>query len=173
MTDSVRWRVGVTVGAGVVVGVAMVLLGMEPRLVLVGCVVAIVAAVAWLVIDTGVATSAVVWRDQGSVAVVSARPDRRVMILRTRLRRRTRRRGPTRVFGTVHASPADEIVDSLLAVIDDRLLTEHGVDRSVDPAAAAEVLGPDLTRFLTDPASRLSMTQPRSLTHTLELIEQL
>lgn len=173
MTDSVRWRVRITVGVGIAVGVVMVLLGMEPRLVLVGCVVAIVAAAAWLVVDLGVSMSSVVWRDQGSVAVMRARPDGRVMVLRSRLRRRTGRSRSPRVFGSDHASPADEIIDSLVAVIDDRLLAEFGVDRSTDPAGAAELLGPDLTRFVTDPASRLSMTQPRSLTHTLALIEDL
>jgi hypothetical protein len=41
----------------------------------------------------------------------------------------------------------------------------------IDPHAAAEALGPDLARFVTDSKTRRSMAQPRTLACTLTLIE--
>jgi hypothetical protein len=40
-------------------------------------------------------------------------------------------------------------------------------------ARAAELLGPELARFTSDPASRRSMTQRRTLARTVSLIEDL
>ena len=49
--------------------------------------------------------------------------------------------------------------DALLAeafadLADRRLLQRHGVRRAEDPQRAAELLGPDLTRFLAEPPGR-------------------
>ncbi len=93
--------------------------------------------------------------------------------MQSRLKRRGR---PGRRWGAVDGTgsePADEIVTTLLGSIDDHLKAEHGIDRSIDPVAAAEVLGLDLTRFVTDPAARRSMTQRRTLARTVSLIEAL
>lgn len=169
MKSSVRRRVGVTVWSGIIAGVLMVLLGMEPRLVLLGCVVMVVSATTWLLIDTEVATAPIVWHRHGAGADTSAPSDRRVKMLRARLRQPAHRRRVT----TADDVDADEIADTLVAVIDDHLKADHGLDRSTDPAAAATVLGPDLARFVNDPAARRSMTRRRSLARTLALIEDL
>lgn len=170
---SEHWRVSVTAATGVVVGVLMVLLGMEPRLVLVGVVVVAVAATAWLTIDLGGATAPIVWKNHGHSTETTTRPDRRVQALRARLRSPARRRGITQTIGNDRPEPVDEVVGTLLGAIDDLLLAEHNIDRSTDPAAAAEVLGPELTRFVTDPSARRSMTGRRGLARTLTLIEDL
>jgi len=173
ISDRVDWRVSVTAATGVVVGVSMVLLGMEPRLLLVGVVVVVVAAAAALAIDLGAATSPIAWKvhDRGSTA--AARPDQRVQALRARLRSPARRRRITQTTDDDRPEPVNEVVGTLLRVIDDHLLAEHSIDRSVDPAAAAAILGPDLTRFVTDPSARRSMTGRRRLARTLTLIEDL
>ncbi|WP_395160813.1 hypothetical protein [Ilumatobacter sp.] len=171
MKERAGQRVGVTVGAGTATGVAMVLLGMEPRLALVGCVVVAVSATVWLLVDLANVVSPVFWHNYGTVANTSARSDRSVQMLQTRLRTPARRRRRTAVLEHGRADPADEITVTLLDVIEDHLVTEHGIDMLLDPHAAAEALGPELTRFVTDSTSRRSMAQPRTLARTLTLIE--
>ena len=173
ISERVDSRVSITAATGVLVGVSMVLLGMEPRLVLVGMVVVAVAAAAWLAIDLGGATSPIVWKNHGHGTAAATRPDQRVQALRARLRSPARRRGITRAMGTDRTEPVDEVVGTLLRVIDDHLVAEHNIDRSIDPDAAAEVIGPDLARFVTDPSTRRSMTGRRGLARTLTLIEDL
>jgi hypothetical protein len=163
--------VSVTVGIGSIVAVGMVLLGMEPRLVLVAFVVMIVGAATWLTVDLGPLASRVVWTDHGRGTSTSARSDRRVQALRARLRSPARRRRVPKLVDTGRAEPADEIVSTLIDVIDDHLLAEYGIDRATEPAAAAAVLGADLTRFVTDPSARRSMSARRGLARTVGLIE--
>lgn len=163
-----------TAATGAATGVLMVLLGMEPRLVLVGFVVIVSAAAAWVVgglLDTA---APLAWHDYDALGSSSLRADRRVQILKNRLRQPTRRRsiGPDR-SDPDGARPRDEIGDSLLEIIDDHLLAELGVDRTTDPAAATELLGADLARFVSDPTVRRSMTQRRTLARTIESIERL
>lgn len=174
--DKLDWRVSVTAGVGVTVAVGMVLLGMEPRLILVAFVVMTVAAAMWLVLDLGNAAEPLHWHDYGLNDAGPAQPDRRVRALRSRLERnaRTRRTSSTvNSAGDDRSSPHDEIADTLVDVIDDHLRSEHGLDRSHRPEAAAAILGPDLTRFVTDPSARRSMTQRRSLARTVSMIEAL
>ncbi len=170
--DRVDWRVRVTAGIGVIVGVAMVLLGMEPQLVLVGVIVVVVGATTALVVDLGSVTSPMVLSDHRIGTTSPARADQRVQTLRTRLRSPARRRGTPKRIDNGRPDAVDEIVETLLGVIDDHLLADHGIDRSTDPAAAAEVLGPELTRFTTDSAARLSMTGRRELDRTITTIEE-
>ena len=172
----VDWRVSFTVTIGVIAATLMVLLGMEPRLVLVAFVAAIVGAVTWLMVDLGPIASPLVWNDHVPDEAAIPRSDQRVRTLRTRLQRSARRRrGPTiaRSVDTGRPEPVDEIVDALISVIDDHVEAEFGVDRTREPAEAAEILGPELTRFVTDPLLRRSMTDPRVLARWVGLIEDL
>ena len=172
-TQGVDWRIKATAGTGVAVGVSMILLGMEPRLFLVGLVVVAVAAVGFLTADVGDVTAPVTWRDHGTGASASARPDQRVQALRARLRSPARQRLIPEKVDPNRPQPVDEVVNTLLRSIDDHLLFEHHIDRSLEPAAAAAVLGPELTRFVSDPAAQRSMTGRRGLARTVALIEDL
>jgi hypothetical protein len=168
-----RWVV-TTAAFGVVTGVLMVLLGMEPRLVLVGFVVILATAATWLILDVGAAAAPVNWHNYGTAADGVARPDRRVQVLKARLLRPARRRGTLGsawTTATGRADPNDEIGDSLVGVLDDHLIADRGIDRSQDPVEAAEALGPGLTRFVTDSSARRSMTQRRTLARTIASIE--
>ena len=172
MSRSTRWRIGTTVVVGTVVAVAMVLLGMEPRLVLVACITAAVGCSTWLVVDVGEAVAPVVWSDRGGSIDTSTATDRRVRILRQRLWRPPRARRLL-AAGSADADAAhDDVAEALLAVIED-VLAEHGIDPSSDPDAADAIVGPDLVRFVTDAAVRRSMMQRRALPHTVTLIEGL
>lgn len=156
----------------------MVLLGMDPRLVIVACVVALVSAASWLVIGLAPVADPLTWYDHSNASWSSARVDRRVLQLTARLRqnsRQSRRRGLPGLSGRTgqdEAEPVDEIVTSLVAVIDDQLRADHAIERADDGEAAARVLGPELTRFVDDPAAARKMTQRRTLAHTIALIEE-
>ncbi len=172
-TDNGRRSIATAVG-GAIAGVVMVLLGMEPRLALVGFVVMVVATLTWLIADLGHIAEPVNWHNYATAANDMTRPDRRVQVLKARLRQSTRRRRTGGLPGTSQtnrADPIEEIGESLVAVIDDHLLADRGIDRSLDPAGAAEELGDALTRFVTDPDARGSMTRRRTLAHTVALIE--
>jgi hypothetical protein len=173
--DTGRWVVA-TSAIGVVTGVLMILLGMEPRLVLVGFVVILATAATWLILDVGLAAVPVNWHNYRTATDAEARPDRRVQVLKARFLRPARRRGTLGsawTTATGRADPNDEIGDSLVGVLDDHLVADRGIDRSQDATAAAEALGPELTRFVTDPTARRSMTQRRTLARTIASIEDL
>ncbi len=171
--DTGRWVVA-TAAIGVATGVLMVLLGMEPRLVLVGFVVILATAATWLILDVAVAATPVNWHNYGSAADAIARPDRRVQILKARLHQPGRRRRTLGSAGKTRADRdelSDEIGSSLAGVLDDYLVADRNIDRSLDAVAAAAALGPELTQFVTDPATRRSMTQRRNLARTIASIE--
>lgn len=173
LRDRVDWRVRATAVAWFVVGVGMVLSGMEPHLVLLGFVVMIAAAVMWLIIDLAPVSSPLVWVDPASLGRPQDGHDLRVRILRSRMKRSPARRRPHRGAAKGEPEPPDQVIEALLGVVDHHLLAEHGIDRAADPTSAASVLGPDLGRFVTDADAQRAMTRRRSLAGTIELIEDL
>ena len=165
LQDNTRRWVVVTALIGVVTGVLMVLLGF---------VVIVATAATWLILDVGQATAPVNWHNYGAAEDAVTRPDRRVQVLKARLRQPTRRGralGSVGATPTGRADPSDEIGDSLVEVLDDHLVADRGIDRSEDPVGAAEALGPELMQFVSDPAVRRSMTQRRTLVRTVTSIE--
>ncbi len=174
MGETARWAAA-TVVIGSVVGAIMVMVGMGPRLWLVGVVVLLVSAAAWLFADLATIALPLSWYQHGSSGSTTARPDRRVQLLAARLRSNarpgnSRRRGAVQ-FESDGPQPADEIVASLVAVLDDHLRSQHGIERTLDADAARDVLGPELHRFVTDPAAARAMTQRRTLAPTIDLVE--
>ena len=172
MSSSTRWRIGTTAVAGTVVAVAMVLLGMEPRLALVACITVAVGCTTWMLVDVGEAVSPVIWSDRGAPIDTSAATDRRVQILRQRLWRPPRERRLLAVGSADAGSRPDDVAEALLAVIED-VLAEHGIDPGSDPDAVEAIIGRDLARFVTDPSARRSMMHRRALPDTLARIEGL
>ncbi|MDW3212585.1 MAG: hypothetical protein R8G01_01195 [Ilumatobacteraceae bacterium] len=67
---------------------------------------------------------------------------------------------------------AQRLRDQLVAIIDDELLTVHGIDRHDDPDAARTVLGDKLWRFADDDDTTAHISQ-RGATHIVTLIERL
>ncbi len=175
----VDWRIKLTAAIGGTVGVLMLLLDMEPRLVLVAMVALAVGAAFWLAYDLGHVAAPLTWHDYGASEADSARPDQRTQALRSRLERNTRGRrnsfpspSPT-PSGKPEPEPFDEIIDTLLAAIDDHLVASHGLDRTATVDALSAALSPELARFVSDPAAQRAMTQRRSLARTVALIEDL
>ncbi|MEX0846843.1 MAG: hypothetical protein WD023_03610, partial [Ilumatobacteraceae bacterium] len=79
-----------------------------------------------------------------------------------------------RRLGSAGALGSDHLVHAtLVAVIDDRLLAEHLVDRVAQPAQAAALLGADLHDFVESPPSRQQWADPRFLPSILSRIEAL
>ncbi len=173
LTDTARWA-ATTVVISAVVGAVMVLIGMEPRLALVGAVVLLASAASWLISGLGAIANPLSWYNHGSSTDSSSRPDRRVQLLTARLRhnpRHSNRRRVPGLRGADETQPLDEIVGSLISVLDDHLRTQHGIDRAHAVHAASAALGSELARFVTDPEAARAMTQRRTLAHTIGLIE--
>lgn len=162
MTSTWRRRLLLTVIIAVAATVAMLLLGMHPRVVLVGAIVAAVATICWLVLDVGPLVEEVDWERHADRREFWPRSDMRVNLIRARLHRERSR-------GDEWASTGDD----LAALIGDRLHSAHGIDPVAEPAAAAEVLGPELAAFMDDPERRRQMSRFRSLPATVALIERL
>lgn len=167
----IDWRVTATVVCGAGVAFGMLLLGMEPRLALVGFITLAVGAATWLVVDLSSEITPLWWTDHGVDGDRSPRADRRVQALRSRLRTSTQlRRTPSATDPVALAEI--EIADTLVAIVDDHLLAEFGVDRIDDPDAAALVLGPELHALVSDPSARRSLTSRRRLHGTVTSIEE-
>ena len=90
----------------------------------------------------------------------SAQPDLRTTTLRQAL-----------AAGSSDQRLARRLRDQLVAIVDDELLTVHGIDRSADPDAARVVLGDELQRFVDDDLG--APLTPRGVTRVVTLIEQL
>lgn len=172
-SEIARWA-ATTVVVCAVASAVMELLGMEPHLTLVVMVVVLVSAVTWLIADLATIAIPLSWYHHRGTPESSSRPDRRVQLLTTRLRQNTRSSNRRRVAGPTgpdEYQPVDEIAESLIAVLDDHLVAQHGINRSAHERAANETLGPELTRFVSDPEAARSMLQRRTLAHTVSLIE--
>ncbi len=162
MTRRWRGRLVLTAAVALVACITMLLLGMHPRLGLVGGIVLVIASIGWLVLDVGPLAEEIDWERHSDQHDIPARPDRRVNLIRLHLHRE--RRDPDG-----WAPTADRLAD----LIDARLRSFHGIDRAADPDAAANALGPDLEAFLDDPEVRRHMVGVRALPATITLIEQL
>jgi hypothetical protein len=60
---------------------------------------------------------------------------------------------------------------TIVALIDERLKLEHGIDRAASPALAKDVVGPELWRFITE--TRHRRHQPDELTKLIARMEAL
>lgn len=161
MTVSWRRRLAVVVACWAVVVAVMAGLGMEPNLVVLAAVAAVVGVIIWVVLDLSDIAAPVDWRTTREGGGRGVAHDVRVSALRRQL-------------GAAGALGSDDMVHtSLVAIIDDRLASEHGVDRLTQPALAAPLLGPDLDEFVTRPPSRERWADPRFLPAVLDRIEAL
>ncbi len=158
------WKrpVAIIVGMTVVVEAFMLATDMGPRVGLVAALCAMVGVIVWLTVD--LATEA-----EGSNGVVAslpvepeARPDRRVMRLRSGL-----------AYGRADGVSLESLRVSLVELIDDQLRSAHRIDRRADPDAARVVLGDELDAFVNDPDAASVLLKPRSLDRILTHIERL
>lgn len=71
------------------------------------------------------------------------------------------------------ANLARDLHVQLSVVVADRVLRRHGRDVLTDPAAAREVLPPDLAELVLGPPDERRLTDPATLSHLLDRIESL
>jgi hypothetical protein len=130
----------------------------RPAVLVLGGVVAVIGAAVFIALDMADAVDEVEWTRRSRRQAIVRPADMRVSAIRRRAQ------------GSWW-SGASDIGDTLVDLIDDRLLANHRVDRAVDPAAASAVLTPAL-RALVD-APRRSSISPRELQQLLTDIEAL
>ena len=158
LARAVAW----TFGAVVVGNVALAVLGTGPNVALLAAAGTLAGALAWFL--AGAVERA---RVTGGVpappaAEPVARLDHRLMTMRNRI-----------AYGRAEDVSTERLRATLVDVIDDQLVAVHEIDRAVDPAAAAAVLGPELTAFVDDAHAARRLTRARDLDRLVTLIERL
>jgi hypothetical protein len=154
------WRAALTVAATVViVEVLAVVSGMDPQLALLGVLVVAACAVAWAVhaLVQSIATP-VSWPTP--LPDVDVSTDWQVAALRSRI-----------AYGSDDRAADELLRATLVRIVDERLRTEHGVDRLRNPERARAVLGDELYGFTTEPAGAPKHGRRRDLERIVSLIE--
>lgn len=139
--------------------VALGVAGLRPNVIVITAVVGVVALTAWLTHDLADIAPPVDWRPSGERATTTYGDDGRTRALQRQL-------GDQERFGAdarLHAH--------LVGIIDERLVSTHGIDRTADPQRAAVVLGPDLVGFIAASVLDAGLTDPARLDHIITRIE--
>ena len=153
-----RWRALATVCAWLVLSVSLVATDARPEVLVLGGVVAVVSAVMLVILDLAKAVSRIEWTRRRQVYRSTRGSDPRVSSLRNQLY-------DARWFNST------ELRDTLVDLVDDRLLALHHIDRAADPAAAMDALTPRLRHLVA--GSRHTGIAVRQLVRTLADIESL
>lgn len=135
-----RWRVRVVAVlfvAAAVYGV-MSVAGMQPRPLLLTALVGSAALLGWFALDLLVEVEGAYWQPGGRRSGSQRGADLRVGTIKRRL---------TDAF--TENRFAAKLHPVLVQLIDDKLTAVHGINRQDQPQVAAEVLGPELTAFLS------------------------
>lgn len=129
----------------------------EPAILILGGIVAAIAATAFAAFDLAVPVRAVKWPRRRSWTPQPTRVDQRAATLRRQAREAARR-------------DTTELHDALIELVDDRLMVQHGIDRS-QSSEAGVVLSPALTRLVDGPRRRTATV--RELHQIVSDIEEL
>jgi len=133
----------------------------DPEPLLLATLIVGVSAIIWLAIDL----SDVAERAQWSTYALSG----------------GRRRGADARVGMLQRALVDvatrddreRLHTLLVGLIDDRLESHHGVDRTAEPARAEKILGDELSRFISAPPKPVYFGEPAYLSRILTDIEHL
>ena len=119
----------------------------------------------WWVTDVGAFTEASDWTAESRGSSRGRGADPRV----ARLHRQV-----SDVLGGDTAVRSDVVLaQALVQIIDDRVLTRHGIDSSTEPERFAAVVGPDLAAFVRAAADERVTIRARQLPGLISRIEQL
>jgi hypothetical protein len=133
--------------------------GMDPQSALLGALVVAAVAIVWAVRAMGATVSAApIWPAPLPDEDVST--DWQVAALRSRI-----------TYGSGDAEASERLHATLVRIIDDRLRTEHGIDRRSQPEAARAVLGDELLAFADEPTGSRRSGRRRDLERIVTLIE--
>jgi hypothetical protein len=152
----------VLIGVWIVLAVSMAIADMEPRVVVLGAALAGAATAIWVVVDVGTGTRPMQWYPVVETPFPGHTSDARISTIRLRIQSV----GDPGSHGTrLHAA--------LVELVDDRLFTEHGIDRFEQPERARRVIGDDLMRFVSSPPSPRELADQRTLEHIVSLVERI
>jgi len=160
-----RWRLAVVsiVAVTTIAVVAMVVTGMGPRLVLAIGLGLVVGVVVWLLVALAAwCAPAPPWDSVPDSA--GDERDGRFAAMPTRYRIPS---------GPHDQRLAEQLRIRLLELMDDRLVTNHGIDRDRDPDAARQLMGADLAALADDPATARSLTNLANVDRAMSRIEAL
>ena len=152
-----RWRALVMVCVWLVFSVALAATNARPAVLVLAGIVAAVSAVILVMVDLLNAVIRVGWTRPRQVRRSLRGSDPRVNSLRTELY-------DARWFGSA------ELRGTLVDLVDDRLLAHRHIDRATDPAAAMEVLTPNLRHLV---AAQRPAVAVRQLSRIITDIESL
>ncbi len=150
------------VGVVLLVELGMSLLDMGPEIMLVAALGAFTGATIWSVRSLSDTTKGPQPTPRAFAPPRAAGADSRVKSLRTGI-----------LFGRTMSGYADRLHETLVEVIDDQLVHAHGIDRFTEPAAAADVIGPTLAAFVSEPEAAALMTDTKEINRIITLIEQI
>lgn len=128
-------------------------------------VAAVFSVVWWWATTVGVVAEPADWRTDAKVSLRGRGSDARA----SRLQRQVRD-----VLEGNRSMGSDVVLaKTLAALIDDRMLTRHGLDLAVDPERYEAVAGPDLARLVRDVAAGDASIRSRDLPVLIDRIERL
>ena len=153
-----RLRVLVILGAWVLLVLALWASDARPAVFVLGGVIAAGCAAVFVMLDLVDAIVEVEWTRRARRQTTTRRSDPRVSSMRRKAQ-------------GAWWSGSTEIGDTLLELVDDRLLAHHHIDRAADPEAAMAALGPALRTLVSGPRRRSA--SPRELHTILTEIEAL
>lgn len=164
MTSAPNWQrpfAWIAASILVIVGL-MALLNMGPETVLVAALGALIGTTIWCVASLSNTQRLITPTPRAVALARTVGTDSRVRALRTNI-----------LFGRALDGHSDRLHETLLELIDDQLLHAHGIDRALDPNAAAVIIGPHLTAFVGDPTAAASIADTKKLNRIVTLIEQI
>jgi hypothetical protein len=153
-----RWRALATVGVWLVVSISLAATNARPSVLVLAGIVAVVSTLVLVMFDLANAVIQVEWPRPQRVFRSTRGRDERVNSLRTQLY-------DGRWFGSA------ELSETLVDLVDDRLLAHRHIDRATDPAAAMAALTPTLRQLVA--GHRRSAVAARQLDRIITDIESL
>lgn len=153
-----RRRALVTVGVWLLLCLSLVVSNARPAVLVLGGIVAVTSAAILVVSDFAKGVTRVEWTRRLQVRTSTRGNDPRVSSLRNQL-------FDARWFRSA------ELRETLVALVDDRLLAHHHIDRASDPDSAMEALTPLLRQLVANP--RRPAAAARQLNRIIADIESL
>lgn len=153
-----RAQAAVAGAVWLVLSIGLWAVGSRPAVVVLAGIVAVIAAGLVLLTNLVDDVLPIVWVGRSDAADSTRRVERCLTPLRNQL-------DLARRYG------APDLHETLLELVDHRLLAHHRVDRATDPSAAAAVLTPTLARLVGGPLRPI--TSARELRQILTDIEAL
>jgi len=138
-----RRRALVAVGAWAALVLSLELSDSNPNAVVLAGIVGAATALVFVIADLAATVGRVRWTRRSRPAHRTRRNDPRVDSLRRQVR-------------AAWWSGSTDVADTLIELLDDRLLAHRRVDRSVDPVVAVTLLTPRLRRLVDGPRRQIA-----------------